>query len=98
MVGIEVRRQFPCKFVKLTFASASGQLWGDAQGRAVEENAAIIAELMPGHELSVRQLTDLFSCLLLSRLELSDTKVYEPYIRALLGSASLCEVAVLKRR
>ena len=28
------------------------------------------------------------SFLLLSRLELSDTKVYEPYIRALLGTAA----------
>jgi len=37
------------------------------------------------------------SSLLLSSLELSDTKVYEPYIRALLGTASqFCEVVVLK--
>jgi len=37
------------------------------------------------------------SSLLLSSLELSDTKVYEPQIRALLGTASLfCEVVVLK--
>ena len=34
------------------------------------------------------------SCLLLSSLELSDTQVYEPYIRALLGTAShFCVVA-----
>jgi len=33
------------------------------------------------------------SSLLLSRLELSDTKVYEPQIRALLGTAAhFCEV------
>jgi hypothetical protein len=33
---------------------------------------------------------------LLSSLVLSDTKVYEPYIRALLGTAShLCEAVVL---
>jgi len=39
------------------------------------------------------------SSLLLSSLELSDTKVYEPYIRALLGTASrFCEVGVLKSR
>jgi len=39
------------------------------------------------------------SSLLLSSLELSDTKVYEPYIRALLGTAThFCEVVVLKLR
>jgi len=39
------------------------------------------------------------SSLLLSSLELSDTKVYEPYIRARLGTAAhLCEVIVLKLR
>ena len=36
---------------------------------------------LPGHQPA-------FSSLLLSSLELSDTKVYEPYIRALLGTAS----------
>ena len=37
------------------------------------------------------------SSLLLSSLELSDTHVYEPYIRALFGTAShICEVFVLK--
>ena len=35
----------------------------------------------------------------LSSLELSDTKVYEPQIRALLGTAAhFCEVVVLKLR
>jgi len=39
------------------------------------------------------------SSLLLSSLELSDTKVYEPQIRALLGTAlHFCEVIVLKLR
>ena len=39
------------------------------------------------------------SSLLLASLVLSDTKVYEPYIRALLGTAShSCEVVVLKLR
>jgi len=39
------------------------------------------------------------SSLLLSSLELSDTKTYEPQIRALLGTAShFCEVVVLKLR
>jgi len=38
-----------------------------------------------------------FFSLLLSRLELSDTKVYAPYIRARLGTAAhFCEVVVLK--
>jgi len=37
------------------------------------------------------------SSLLLSSLELSDTQVYEPYIRALLGTTShFCEVVVLE--
>ena len=37
------------------------------------------------------------SSLLLSSLELSDTQVYEPQIRALLGTAShFCKVVVLK--
>ena len=37
--------------------------------------------------------------LLLSSLESSDAKVYEPYIRALLGAASqFCGVVVLKSR
>ena len=41
----------------------------------------------------------LFLSLLLSSLELSDTKDYEPYIRALLGTAShFCEVVALKSR
>ena len=39
------------------------------------------------------------SALLLSSLELSDTQVYEPEMRALLGTAShFCEVVVLKLR
>ena len=39
------------------------------------------------------------SSLLLSSLELSDTTIYEPYMRALLGTAShFCEVVVLKLR
>jgi len=39
------------------------------------------------------------SSFLLSSLELSDTKVYEPQIRALLGTATqFCEVVVLKLR
>ena len=39
------------------------------------------------------------SSLLLSRLELSDTHVYEPKIRALLGTAAhFCKVVVLKSR
>jgi len=39
------------------------------------------------------------SSLLLSSLELSDTKVYAPQIRARLGTAAhFCEVVVLKLR
>ena len=39
------------------------------------------------------------SSLLLSSLELSNTQVYEPWIRTLLGTAShLCEVVVLQAR
>ena len=39
------------------------------------------------------------SSLLFSSLDLSDTRVYEPYMRALLGTAKIfCEVVVLKLR
>ena len=42
-----------------------------------------------------RQVDSSFSALLLSSLELSDAKVYEPYVRALLETASdFCEVVV----
>ena len=34
------------------------------------------------------RVSSLFSSLLLSSLELSDTTIYQPYIRALLGTAS----------
>ena len=45
------------------------------------------------------QLTDPSSSLLLSSLELSDTKVYALQIRARLGTAAhLCKVVVLKLR
>ena len=41
----------------------------------------------------------LLSFYLLLSVELSDTQVYEPYTRALLGTASyFCEVLVLKLR
>ena len=40
-----------------------------------------------------------FSSALLSSLELNETQVYEPYIRAHLGTAShFCEVGLLKLR
>ena len=48
-------------------------------------------------ELSSRLFT--FSSLLLSRLELSDTTICEPYVRAILGTAShFCPALVLKLR
>ena len=38
-----------------------------------------------------------FFCFITLSLELSDAKLYEPYIRALLGTAShYCEAVVLK--
>ena len=41
------------------------------------------------------ELVSFSSSLLLSSLELSDTKVYGPYIRALLGTASqFCEAGL----
>ena len=53
--------------------------------------------LTPNHTVSWSRAVLLFSSLLLSSLELSDTKVYEPEIGALLGTAShFCEVVVLK--
>ena len=49
--------------------------------------------------LSLLNPTGSSSPSLLSSLELSDTKVYEPYIRARLGTAAhFCEVVVLKYR
>ena len=33
VLGIDFRRQFPCKFVELTFAIASRQLWGEFRWR-----------------------------------------------------------------
>jgi hypothetical protein len=50
----------------------------------------------PG-DLKPESLNFFSSYLLLSSQELSDTKVYEPKIRALLGTAQhLCEVVVLQ--
>ena len=47
--------------------------------------------------ISAPQKAPSSSSLLLSSLELSDTQVHEPSIRALLGTASrFCEVVVLK--
>ena len=44
-------------------------------------------------------VSSLLSSLVLSSLELSDTQVYEPYIRALLGTASyFCEIINLISR
>ena len=59
------------------------------------------APLLDGRESRLRQASGIvcFSSLLLLSLELSDTKVYESQIRALLGSAShFCEAVVLKLR
>jgi len=64
--------------------SAATQFWSNGAGLAVV--------LLETGKISS-------SSLLLSSLELSDTKVYEPCIRALLGTAShFCQVAVLKLR
>ena len=53
----------------------------------------------PGCQGLGRAAPPLLSSVLLSSLELRDTKVYEPQIRALLGTAShFCEVVVLKLR
>ena len=50
-----------------------------------------------GKVLGTLEVVPLVSSLLLSSLELSDRKVYEPYMRALLGTAAhFCEVVVLK--
>ena len=55
----------------------------------------ILGNAVPGGFGS--RVSGLLSSLLLSSLELSDTKVYGPEIRALLGTAShLCEAVVLK--
>jgi len=49
--------------------------------------------------MAAPMLTLLLFSSFLSSLDLSDTKVYEPYIRALFGTAShFCKVVVLKLR
>ena len=54
---------------------------------------------MIGRLLPEAGLSSSSSSLLLPSLELSDTRVYEPYIRARLGTAAhLFEVVVLKLR
>jgi hypothetical protein len=54
-----------------------------------------IAEALPAHY----NFEVFSSSLLLSSQELSDKKVYEPQIQALLGTAShFCEVVVLRSR
>ena len=54
-------------------------------------------KILAGFRPAVAGLSTSSFSLLLSSLELSDTKVYEPYTRALLGAAShFCEVVVLK--
>ena len=57
---------------------------------------AVLASLGFTRNPPVNPTTLVSSSLLLPSLELSDTKVYEPYIRALLGTASqFCEVVFL---
>jgi len=54
-------------------------------------------EMGPLEAGALREVIPSSSSLLLSSLELSDTQVCEPKIRALLGTAShFCEVVVLK--
>ena len=51
----------------------------------------------PRAEKGASHATSSLSSLLLSSLELSDTTIYEPQIRALFGTAShFCQVVVLK--
>ena len=56
-----------------------------AQGLQSERNALEVERMQK--KLSEEKEV-FFSSLLLSSLELSDTKVYEPYIQALLGTAA----------
>ena len=61
---------------------------GDRQHSVLQEGLVLGCRCVP-----------LFSSLLHSSLELSDTQVYEPQIRALLGTAShFCQVVFLKLR
>ena len=57
----------------------------------------LVSSHICGMRASSRRRT--LASLLLSSLEMSDTTIYEPYLRALLGTAShFCEVVILKSR
>ena len=66
--------------------------------------ASLPSLALPGSDFGAASLRRrhpviLSASLLLSSLELSDTNVYEPYTRALLGTAAhFCQVVVLKLR
>jgi len=68
-------------------------------GQFLTSEVPLYIKLEPCPEGAMLTLDSSSFSVLLSSLELSDTKVYEPQIRALLGTAShLCEVVVLKLR
>ena len=87
----------------------SWRVWGSGvwEGPVIILNRRISGDVTPfaGRDRAFRGAKRAFpghlllSSLLLSSLELSDTQVYGPQIRALLGTAShFCEVVVLKLR
>ena len=61
-----------------------------------DEEEQSLEEMKRSRQLPLMQVP-LSSTLLLASQELSDTQVYEPYIRARLGTAAhFCEVVVLR--
>ena len=76
-------------------ASLNSRLEGDKEEEEEEEDHSRPSAKHPVQILAFQAS----SLSLLSSLELSDTKIYEPSIRALLETAAhLCEVAVLELR
>ena len=78
---------------------------GDERGDDVDEPREVGAGTrvgpppLRGPSRALRHLVLLLSSLLLSSLELSDAKVYEPSVRDFFGTAAhFCKVVVLKLR
>jgi len=82
-------------YLRATPKERRARILRDAPG----PGASASPEPTPEAAFAVLTISSISSSLLLSSLELSDTNVYEPQIRARLGTAApFCEVVVLKLR